>query len=489
MKTTHVRYRKILRALSTIWLLTLPSTCLLWTLAHGADDSTCARVKLEIKQELTLERQAFDAQMRITNGLSHVSLRDVNISVNFLDEQRRPVQASSDPSNTGALFFIRLSSMENIGDVSGSGSVEPSSNADIHWLIIPAPGAANGAPQGTLYFVGATLAYTVGGEEQVTEVTPDYIYVKPLPRIALDYFLPGDVYGDDAFTPGIEPPVPFSLGVRVSNHGAGVARKLKISSAQPKIVENQQGLLIGFVIEGSEANGSPVAPSLLVDFGDIEPNASAVARWTMSCTLSGRFVEFKADYTHSDELGGELTSLLEDPVTHLLVRDVVVDLPGRDKIRDFLAMDGAGSYTVYESGKIDTPVSNLSASSTLTGAGTRYTLATPVTAGFIVVKLSDPNEGQKTINEVIRSDGKRIKPENAWLARTRVGGQPWQHFFSLFDASTTGSYTVTFGEAAAHGPILEFVPDRTGLEGQPICFVVQASDPDGTIRKLSAEPL
>jgi hypothetical protein len=490
MKTENTRPYRKLAALGTVLLVHLLSTCLLWCSAHAADDSLCARVKIEIKQELTLERQAFDAQMRITNGLSNITLQDVSVAVNFLDEERRPVLASSDPDNTSALFFIRLSSMENISDVSGSGTVAASTTADIHWLIIPAPGAANGVPQGTLYYVGATLTYTIGGEEHVTEVTPDYIYVKPLPRIALDYFLPSDVYGDDAFTTEIEPPVPFSLGVRVSNNGAGVASKLKISSAQPKIVENQQGLLIGFVIAGSEVNGSPAAPTLLADLGDLPPNASAVARWIMTCSLSGRFVEFKADYTHSDELGGELTSLMMDPVTHFLVRDVLVDLPGRDRIRDFLAMDGAGSYTVYESEKIDTLALNQSAPSTLTGSGSLYTLTTPVTAGFVIVKLSDPNQGQKVIREVIRSDGKRIKPENAWLAKTRVGSQPWQHFIYLFDANTTGSYTVSLEDAAAaHAPALEFVPDRNGLEGQSLSFVVQAADPDGTVPRLSAAPL
>ena len=30
--------------------------------------------------------------------------------------------------------------------------------------------------------------------------------------------------------------------------------------------------LIGFEIEGSQVNGEDVTPSLLVDFGDIEPN-------------------------------------------------------------------------------------------------------------------------------------------------------------------------------------------------------------------------
>jgi hypothetical protein len=63
------------------------------------------------------------------------------------------------------------------------------------------------------------LTYTIGGEEKVTEVTPDYIFVKPMPAITLDYFLPSEVYGDDAFTPQTEPPIPFSVGVRVKNSG------------------------------------------------------------------------------------------------------------------------------------------------------------------------------------------------------------------------------------------------------------------------------
>ena len=43
-------------------LLSPPST-------FAVDNSICARVKLEIKQELTLERQAFDAHISI-NGVS-----------------------------------------------------------------------------------------------------------------------------------------------------------------------------------------------------------------------------------------------------------------------------------------------------------------------------------------------------------------------------------------------------------------------------------
>ena len=464
-----------------------------------AADSLCALVKIEIKQELTLERQAFDAHMTINNGLSHITLEDVEVEVSFTDEDGEVVPASSNPDNTSASFFIREDS-EGITD-NGDGTwgitpVGPSTNSELHWLIIPAPGASNGLESGTLYYVGAKLSYTIGGEENITEVDPDYIYVKPMPELTLDYFLPNDVYGDDAFTTEIEPIVPFSLGVRVKNSGFGTARALRIDSAQPEIVENELGLFIGFNIEGSTVNGAEANDSLLADFGDIAPNTAGVARWIMTCTLSGRFIDFEAEFSHSDELGGELTSLINDPInTHFLVRDVLVDKAGRDDCRDFLALDGSG-YRVYESDIIDTEVPDQSSASSLQydgnyGSESRYTLTTAVNAGFLYIGFADPHGGQKVLKEAYRSDGKMIKEENVWLSKTREGSGPWQHFINLFDSDTTGSYTIIFEDPSAspQPPVLQFIPDKSRIEGEQLGFLVEAGDPNGTMPTLSAFPL
>jgi len=496
MRKIRISKQPFLPAFSCLLTLLLFYLSFLFPLSSFAgDDSVCAEVKIEIKQELTLERQAFDAHMRINNGLSGISLENVDIDVTFYNEDGEPVLASFDPDNTDALFFISIDSMENIDNVDGAGTVQASTSTDIHWLIIPAPGSSNGMEQGALYFVGATLSYSIGGEEYVTEVAPDYIFVKPMPELTLDYFLPTDVYGDDAFTPEIEPSIPFSLGIRVGNNGSGVARSLKIDSAQPKITDNDQGLLVNFVIEGCEVNGNPATPSLLADFGNIEPNRSGIARWIMTSSLSGQFVEFNAEYSHSNELGGELTSLLEAVNTHFLVRDVLVDLPGRDAIRDFLAKDGE-VYRVYESDSVATNVLDQSASSSLQFEGTygsevHYILATPITAGFMHVQLSDPFSGQKILKSVVRSDGKAIMDENAWLSKTRVGSDPWEYFINLFDVNTTNTYTVIFEDPSARPdpPVLQFIPDQSRPEGQQLSFLVQASDPDGTIPSLSASPL
>ncbi|MGA6927720.1 MAG: putative Ig domain-containing protein, partial [Desulfosarcina sp.] len=460
---------------------------------HAAQ-AVCAEVRIEIKQEMTLERQAFDAHMRINNGLDHISLENVSISVRFSDADGNAALATSDPDDLSASFYIRVYSMTNIGDVTGSGVVAPSTSADIHWLIIPVSGASNGLESGTLYYVGATLSYTIGGEGNTTEVTPDTIYVKPMPEISLDYFLPLEVYGDDAFTESIEAPIPFPLGVRVRNSGHGTVRDLTIESAQPKIVENEQGLLIGFAIQGTQVNAQTATDSLRVDFGDVAPGTSETARWMMTCTLSGQFVDFDADFSHSDELGGKLTSLVNAVETHLLVRDVRVDLPGRDQIIDFLARDG-DILRVYESESVDTVVADQSASSTLSYIGTpggrpAYGLTTPVHDAFVFVRLPDPYHGSNVVHSAIRTDGKTIKSENIWFSKSR-DGQSWKYSINMFDVATAGTYKIVFADPAAvpEVPVLQHLADITAIEGERISFMVQASDPDGTIPVLSVGAL
>ena len=217
-------------------------------LPHGAfaQDHICAEVKIEIEQELTIERQAFDAHMRIHNGFDDLAIQDIGVEVLSTDRDGQTVLASYEPNHPSALFFIRTDTMTGTtGGVEGSGYIDPQTTADLPWLIIPVPGAGGQLSSGTLYYVGARLTYTLAGEETVTEVVPDFIIVKPMPDLVLDYFLPHEVCGDDAFTTQIEPIVPFSLGVRVQNTGFGVAKNLKIESSQPKIVENELGLLIG----------------------------------------------------------------------------------------------------------------------------------------------------------------------------------------------------------------------------------------------------
>jgi len=458
--------------------------------SYSLDSSVCATIKLEISQDVAFERQSFDAQLRIENGFPRLRLDDVDVKVFFTDEAGLPVAASSDPQNTDALFYIRQSSMQNIDDTNGTGIVQPLSRVDVRWIIIPSPGASNSDGAGSIYHVGARLGYSINGKAYTHEATPVEIQVKPMPIITLDYFLPENVYGDDAFTPEIEPSVPFIFGLRASNNGQGAVRNLQISTAQPKIIDNEQGLIANYVITSGDVDGKAVTPSFTVSLGDIGSNECAIARWIMTCSFSGRFSDFTAEYSHSDNLGGQLTSLIQGVATHTLVKDVLMEGSGKDGILDFLTIDN-GTYTVLESQNTQTGVVDLSGSSELNGAWDEYALRCPASSGYIFVSLPDPLLGAKEVREVVRSDGKWIRGDNVWLSKRRNAQRQWEYFINLFDQDTTGSYRIVFGGAAQteHAPVLQFIPDRTVLEGNQLTFLVEATDADGEIPSLYARYL
>ena len=475
-----------------VFSVPLAALLLLLPVSSYALDTLCAKVKIEITQELTMERQGFDAMMKITNGLTTTSLDSVSVNVNFKDELGNTIRATSDPTDTTAGFFIRIDTMTGIDNVTGTGVVAPATTAEVHWLIVPAPGSGGTVPTGKLYYIGASLSYAIAGKTEQIDVTPDFIYVKPMPLLTLDYFMTKDVWGDDPLTPQIEPVEPYTLGVRVKNNGAATATNVKIDSAQPKIVDNQHGLLINFEIIGSYLNDQPAISSLMIPFGDIAPTTAANGRWIMTSSLAGHFADFSVSFTHDNALGGALTSLMQATNPHYLIRDVKVDMPGRDNIRDFLALDGA-VLRVYESSGLDTLVTDQSSFAVLTASGTNangealFALSTPATAGPMYVQLPDPYGGTMALGKMTRSDGKTIPAENVWLSKKRDASQVLQYFFNLFDADTIGIYNTAFTSAVAiaHPPVIQLVPDSTVTEGTQLTFSVTSTDPDGTAPLLS----
>lgn len=102
--------------------------------------------------------------------------------------------------------------------------------------------------------------------------------------------------------------VPFSLGILITNNGYGAASNLEITSAQPEIIDNEKGLLITIAIIGTQLGNSNVSPSLTINFGDILPHTTKVARWIMTSTLAGVFSNYSATFTNTNPLGLSKTS-------------------------------------------------------------------------------------------------------------------------------------------------------------------------------------
>lgn len=455
----------------------LSGLMLLWSVAPAPEaHAACAKVSIEILQELTLERVAFDAKLVITNGIPDQALEDIRVDVFIKDK---------DGNLKDSLFFVRKPELNGISGVDGTGSVGAGSRGEAHWLIIPSPGAGyiveNGALKqvGVEYWVGATLTYTIAGKQEVVPINPDRITVKPMPQLVLDYFMPYQVIGDNPFTPQVEPPVAYPLAVRVMNDGYGTAAKLKIDSAQPKIVDNQQGLLISFKLLGASVNDSAVTPSLTVDFGDLASKKAATANWQMISTLSGRFIDFKTSFTHASELGGELTSLINATNAHYLTHMVKVNLPGRDGRLDFLAdTDRDAEHlpdAIFESEipNNGTDMANARSAVTVISPLTqpeRPTPETPTVAltlpmgtiGWVYTKLPDPSQGMLKLLDVVRGDGVHLDPHNFWVDQglDKDFKKTWTLQFVDYraDAATPSSYSLIFTK-----PDVDTTPPATSL--------------------------
>jgi hypothetical protein len=182
-------------------------------------ETLCAIVKLEIPQEATLERQAFDARLVLKNNQSDKALQDLRIDIIVND---------STGTNAGQLFFVKVISIENTSSVGGTGTVDPSTSAVVHWQIIPSPGSGGTNPLGVKYGVKANISYRIDADTFTLTTFESNLTVKPQPLLKLEYVLPFEVFGDEPLTDTkIEPIEPFPLGVRITNIGFGPAKNLQ----------------------------------------------------------------------------------------------------------------------------------------------------------------------------------------------------------------------------------------------------------------------
>ncbi|HCM72690.1 MAG TPA: hypothetical protein DIS87_00960, partial [Armatimonadetes bacterium] len=415
----------------------------------------CANVKIEIQQELAFERIGFEATLEITNNLGGDPITDFSARLTFSDPADR---VGGVPRDVSDRFFVQRPRLTDVNATDGTGVIGPTKTGIVRWFIIPKPSAGGTTPQGRKYEVGVDMSGKMGGVEipkNIFFAIPDTITVKPEPELEIRYFQPRDVQGDDPFTPEIESPIPFTLGVLVKNSGYGPARAVRINSQQPKIVENRAGLiliarLLGARVQDSALNES----SLAVNLGDIPPAETRKGAWDMITSLSGEFIEFKASYTHRDELGGLETSLIKTLEAHFIAREVLNDDPGRDRILDFLADTDRDELqlpdTLYESQGQIVPVNHEANASITTPLAGRSFVVTVNRQfeGWGYVRLTDPGQAKLTLESVVRSDGKVINLRNVWTnIRYRPSDNAKLTYFNLFDrvaAPGAVTYTVTY---------------------------------------------
>jgi hypothetical protein len=347
--------------------------------------------------------------------------------------------------------------------------------------------ATNAAPDGpAVYTVGGTLAFVQAGQQITIPLFPVPIRVLPDPRLVVDYFLEHDVYSDDPFTPQIEPPIPFALGLLVANIGKGTANSLIITSAQPSIIENANGLLVTFKLLSSQVGNQVRSADFTANLGNIPPSTTAEALWWMNASLQGQFIDYSASFEHVDDLGGLNVSLIDRVTFHPMTHVVRATFPADDGLPDFLAIDSNTNawlpVTLYSSdGSTNnvTSITNTLTSGAPSPGHTNVTLSLldPLPTGWVYIRANDPSDGARPLVRVQRSDGGDVLiASNAWTTRRilRVNGQPPapENFVHIFDYNPTTNYTLTFGVL---GPVIEPPGDRFVVVGQRLVITNHAS--------------
>jgi ELWxxDGT repeat protein len=436
----------------------------------------CAKVKISIDQEAVMTRSAFLGSLEISNG-NETSLNNISVALEVKDQNGIIV---NDLFGITQPILVGISAVDGTGILTGNNPTTPIDEGfgSAKWTFIPTNLAAPEVP--TQYTIGGKLSYTENGKQVTVPLIAAPITVLPQAELYLDYFQQRNVYADDPFTDDIvETSVPFALGVLVRNEGKGDAKNLRITSSQPKIVENKKGLLVDFEIIGSEVNGTGVSPSLAVNFGDIAAGKTAVADWQLKSSIQGKFTDYKATFEHVNGLGKKELSLIKDVKIHELIHQVKADRPtGDDTLPDFLVNEvfdanftpdtiyfsNGGTATVaFAAGTADAPI-------TVSDRVAQITATT--TPGWSYIKLTDPGDGKYKVKNVVRSDGKVIKTDNVWLTdRTFPGtGRPtYENILHLVDFDSTGSYTITYSSGDTISPtadIIDVSPDpRTTAVG------------------------
>lgn len=392
-----------------------------------AQDGVCAKVVIQINQSAVLARDVFQAGLGIENSTPDL-LQGMGIFLEIRDEQDDVVTD---------LFDVSPPELSGIADLSGLGELGPAGVATALWSIWPTDAAAAGGlpEEPRTYFVGGTIQHVQNGAFFETDIAPIPIDVYPPPELHLDYYLQTTVYSDNPFSELlIEQAEPFSLGLRVRNLGAGVAKAFTVTSAQPEIVENEKGLVLSISILGAQVGLEAVAPSLKVAFGDIGPGMSAVARWLLTSTIQGEFEDLKVDFTHVSAIGEKDVSLIESVAIHPLVHTGLVDgssvpIEQVDGLPDFLVDEPQSPAPIDPlTGEemTDFPSSfHLSSGAVLPITGvTDVTIDAPpnsddmavvasaliVDTGWHYIRLDDPSDGLATLVQVSRtgSGGPRV---------------------------------------------------------------------------------
>lgn len=422
--------------------------CLFWP--SRAADSVCAKVGIELTQTAVATRSAFRATLRLFNDDPGLVLSNLFAEVSIRDAQG---------VLSNARFAFLGPVLDRLSGVDGTGVLPGGSSGSAIWTIVPAEDAAPLSV--TEYWVGGAFGYAQNGLAVRIPLAPIKITVHPDAALEITYFHQRDVFSDDPFTDPVEPSQPFYLAVTVHNRGAGAAGNLTLSAPEPKIVDNEKGLLIAFNVLWGEMNGQRVSPSLSANFGDVGPAQRSMALWAMNATLQGHFTEYKAHFEYMNGLGEKRLSIFKDVSIHEMIHLVQAGGAFEDGKPDFLVSEVPDLRdlpdTLYLSDGSTNPVQVVEQAvhDGPPGSEARQVhLSAALPPGWVYLRVPEPSDGRYRLVDVRRSDGRAVALEtNVWVTdRTFVGmgRRPIrENVLHLLDCDSTGLYTLSYEPVAA----------------------------------------
>ncbi|MDN3667366.1 T9SS type A sorting domain-containing protein [Algibacter miyuki] len=434
--------------------------------------SVCATVTIEFPQRLTMTREAFEGTLNINNA-SAKSITEIHLDLVVKDENGE---------NKTHLFQINKEEFLN-----GNGTVNSDESGQGLVIFIPTKEAAPEVAKS--YSFGGILSYfdpEIGEKVSIT-LNPVTLEVNPSPDLILHYFMQRDILGDDALTEDvIEPSIPAELSLMIINDGFGLANDVNVESMQPKIVDNEKGLLINFEMIGSNFNNEPTQMGLLnVDFGDIQPKTAAVGQWYFTSSLIGHFVEYDVKVNHTSSFGNANLSLIKGAYIHELVRSVKAYGDNSDDISDFLVNDMSDVYDtpdmIYLSNGTSEAVSKAEAVSIVEavtpGTLTAKIQINPITTGWNYGNILDESAANYKLEKVIRDrDNFEIPSQNFWQTHVTLkdGLNPkYENKLHVLDKITAvETYTLYFTPIDGDIPkIVEFIDAPAEYNTVPVELV------------------
>ncbi|MCI7011789.1 MAG: dockerin type I domain-containing protein [Prevotella sp.] len=435
------RFCKAFTSIGTNCKPCLPGNCTIVTQVE--DEDVIVTVKMQFNQLLTLTRQAFEGTLTIENG-SDKSMDDIMLTLT--EKMPNGDLATDKEFDISYTEFTGFSGNKDNGPWTlGSGQT-----GVLKVKFIPTKDAAPIAP--VEYLFGGNLKFSVDGKERHADLTEQVMTVKPTPELNLDYFLQRDVISDDAITKDIiEPAEEAEFAVLIRNIGYGDAENLKMVTAQPEMVDNEESLFLQYSITSSQLNGQEktlaFGKSVTTDFGTLPAKGHAYAQWWMTSSLMGHFIDYNVSYTQITQSSNPNLSLLNEVKIHELIRSVVVE--GNANADYAFAVNEVEDEQnlpdkLYLVDGTTAPI-NIGTGTTQNTGENLYTLTLEAGSnGWTYAKMADPSNGEATLVEVTREDGTVVPLRNIWQTwATLIDRKRPTHenLIHIIDNCQSGSHT------------------------------------------------